>query len=82
MAVNMSSTIFWDMTPCSLVKRFGGTYLLHLQNRRISHTSNKFGLLLDPNDEAVRSSVMLAHFYQTTWRHTVESNTLQVKLGL
>jgi hypothetical protein len=37
-AVVMKSIIFWDMTPCSLLsfnRRFGGTYRLHLQGRRI-----------------------------------------------
>jgi hypothetical protein len=36
----MKSTIFWDVTPCSLLsfnRRFGGTYRLHLQGRK-----NKF----------------------------------------
>jgi hypothetical protein len=38
--VVMNSTIFWDITPCSLLSvnwRFGGTYRLHLQGER-----NKF----------------------------------------
>jgi hypothetical protein len=37
-AVVMKSIIFWDMTPCSplsCTRRFGGTYRLHLQGRRI-----------------------------------------------
>jgi hypothetical protein len=32
----MKSTIFWDITPCSLLKvnrRFGGTYRIHLKGR-------------------------------------------------
>jgi hypothetical protein len=35
----MKSNIFWDITPCSPLKinrRFGGTYRLHLQGRKIS----------------------------------------------
>jgi hypothetical protein len=39
-AVVMTSTIFWDITPCiplSVNRRFGGTYRLHLQGRK-----NKF----------------------------------------
>jgi hypothetical protein len=35
----MKSAIFWDITPCSLLKvnwSFGGRYPLHLQDRRIS----------------------------------------------
>jgi hypothetical protein len=34
----IKSTIFWDITPCSPLnvnRRFGGTYRLHLQGRRI-----------------------------------------------
>jgi hypothetical protein len=39
-----NSTIFWDITPCSLLKvnwRFRGTYRLHLQGRKISRTRNQ-----------------------------------------
>jgi hypothetical protein len=35
-AVVMKSTIFWEVTWCSLleiIRRFGGTYRLHLQGR-------------------------------------------------
>jgi hypothetical protein len=38
-AVSMKSTIFWDITPRSPLnvnRRFGATYRLHLQGRRIS----------------------------------------------
>jgi hypothetical protein len=38
------STVFWDMTPCSPLKvnrRFGGTYRLHFQGRRINQTRNQ-----------------------------------------
>jgi hypothetical protein len=37
-AVVMKSSMFWDITPCSLFKvnrRFGGTSCLHLHGRRI-----------------------------------------------
>jgi hypothetical protein len=53
-AVFMKSIIFWDITPCSLLKviiRFGGTYHLHLQAR--FPTSFHSGILLglfDPED--------------------------------
>jgi hypothetical protein len=43
-AVVMKSTIFWDITPCISMKvnrRFGGTYRLHLQGRRISKARNQ-----------------------------------------
>jgi hypothetical protein len=37
-------TAFWDVMPCSLLKingRFGGTYRLHLQCRRVSQATNE-----------------------------------------
>jgi hypothetical protein len=40
----MKNTMFWDITPCSLLKvngRFGGTYRLHLQGRKISRARNE-----------------------------------------
>jgi hypothetical protein len=40
----IKSTIFWDITPCSPLnvnRRFGGTYRLHLQGRRISRERNQ-----------------------------------------
>jgi hypothetical protein len=38
-AVNMKSIIFWDITPCSPLgvnRRFGGTYRLVLQGKKVS----------------------------------------------
>jgi hypothetical protein len=34
-AVTMKKAVFWDVAPCrsSVNRRFGGTYLLHLQGR-------------------------------------------------
>jgi hypothetical protein len=43
---NMKSSIFWDITPCSPMnfnRRFGGTYRLHLQGRRISRLRSQRG---------------------------------------
>jgi hypothetical protein len=54
--VVMKITVFWDITPCSPLKfnrRFGRTYHLHLQGRKISQqeTSVKAGdLFFDPED--------------------------------
>jgi hypothetical protein len=42
--INFKSTIFWDITPCNLLKvnrRFRGTYRLYLQGRRISRARNQ-----------------------------------------
>jgi hypothetical protein len=37
MAVTMKNTVFWDEAPCNycMNRRFGGTYRLHLQGRKI-----------------------------------------------
>jgi hypothetical protein len=43
-AVVMKSAVLRDITPCSPLKvnrRFGGTYRLHLQGRRISRARNQ-----------------------------------------
>jgi hypothetical protein len=40
----MKSIIFWDITPCSPLsvnRRFGGTYRLYLQGRKISRARNQ-----------------------------------------
>jgi hypothetical protein len=52
-AVVMKSSIYWDTTPCSLLKdnrRFEGTRRLHFQDRRISQAINLRGLFVDPED--------------------------------
>jgi hypothetical protein len=43
LAVTMKSTVFWAVTPCSLERdrRFGGTYRLHFQGRRVSQAWNQ-----------------------------------------
>jgi hypothetical protein len=40
----LKSIFFWDMTPCSALsgtRRFGGTYRLHLQGRRLVQQSSE-----------------------------------------
>jgi hypothetical protein len=54
----MKSIVFWDITPCSLLKvnrRFGGTYRLHLQGRRALlvtcfHAGFLLSLYVNPED--------------------------------
>jgi hypothetical protein len=44
--MDMTSTISWDITPCSPLKfnrRFGIKYRLHLQCRRMSRARNQRG---------------------------------------
>jgi hypothetical protein len=88
-AVVMKSTIFWDITPCSLLKvnrRFGGTYRLHLQGRRTSRASNlppAFTLVSCSvhsstlKMEAICSSETSIDFQRTTWHCISEESTLR-----
>jgi hypothetical protein len=61
--VTMKSSMFWNVTPCSLVdvERFGGICSLHLQGRRVSQT---------------RSRALLGLFilWPWRWRHYVPRN--------
>jgi hypothetical protein len=48
-AVTVTSIVFWDVTPCSIVEVywcFGGALCLHLQGRRVKQADNKFCLIL------------------------------------
>jgi hypothetical protein len=85
------STIVRDITPCSPLKvnrRFGGTYRLHLQGRKLSQPRNQLCL---PHDftlfscsfyssalkmEAMCSSETSVGFQQTTRRYIPEDNIL------
>jgi hypothetical protein len=54
-------TIIWDVTPCSPLnvnRRFGGTYRLHLQGRRISRARNQ--------RESRWQVEVKSYFYQST----------------
>jgi hypothetical protein len=66
----MSSSIFWDVVPCSqaeMYRCFGGMYWLHLQGRRLSQ---------DNEVEALRSTEMSAYLYQTTRRNIPKGSAL------
>jgi hypothetical protein len=55
----MKSATFWDITPCSPLKanrRFGGTYRLHPQGRKVSRARNQ-QLCLPPAFTLVSCSV-------------------------
>jgi hypothetical protein len=60
-AVTMKSTVFWDVTPCSLVEIFGGMYSLYFKGQRIT----------------LHSSETSVNFYQITRCHIPEDSTLQ-----
>jgi hypothetical protein len=55
------STVYWDMTPCHPVeihRRFGETYCLHFQCRKISPKNNK---------KARRGNQMILIYYFLTY---------------
>jgi hypothetical protein len=83
------NTIFWDITPCRPLKvyrRFGGTYRLYLQGRRISRASSGFppaftlvscsAYSSTLKIEAICSSETSVDFQQTTRRYIPEDSTL------
>jgi hypothetical protein len=82
-AVIMKSTIFWDLMPCSPLKanrRFGGTYRLRLQDRRINKQDSAYSSTLKM--EAICSSETSVGFQRTTQRYIPEDSTLEeVLLG-
>jgi hypothetical protein len=84
-AVTMKNAVFWDVAPCTscVNRRFGGTYRLHLQGRKIRENS-----LQPPADagssiadfsalkmEAIRSSETSVHTICTR-RHIPEDEIL------
>jgi hypothetical protein len=82
------STIFWDMTPCSLLdayRRFGGKHCLFTVKDKPStqKASNKpndslFGLL-DHLEDGVITLSETANFYHTMWRHIPKDDTVHIQ---
>jgi hypothetical protein len=75
--VVMKIIIIWDVTPCSLLscnRRFGGTYRLHLQGRRLLVLAEIISSTLKM--EAICSSETSVETQQTTRRHIPEDDTL------
>jgi hypothetical protein len=67
----IKTTVFWDVTPCSLVDHqcFGGTACLHLQDAR-RHSSNL-------KMEIASSSETMITSYQTAQHHIPEDSNLE-----
>jgi hypothetical protein len=87
----LKSTIFFDITPYSPLKvnrRFGGTYRLHLQSRRISRAKNQREIRCQAElascsaysstmkMEAIFSSETSGDFQRTTRRYIPEDRAL------
>jgi hypothetical protein len=90
----MKSTIFWDITPCSPLKvnrRFGGTYRLHLQGRRISRAGNQrersachllppsfpVSLFFDPEDADIFNETVRIQWKKTAFYYATLGNTVR-----
>jgi hypothetical protein len=84
----MKNVIFWDVAPCRscVTRRFGGTYRLHLQGRKIreqppAHAGSSLADFSILKMEAIRSSETLVHT-RSTWRHIPEDGILKNKVTL
>jgi hypothetical protein len=83
-AVLMKSPVFWNITPCSLLKvnrRFGGIYRLHRQVPRIKPSKKPAwnqvpGKASTLNTEATCSSETSVDFQRTTRRYIQDDRTL------
>jgi hypothetical protein len=80
----IKSPSFWNITPCSPLKvnrRFGETYSLHLQVRRISRARNQRDIRWQAYSstlkmEAICYSEMSVDFQRTTRRYIPEDRTI------
>jgi hypothetical protein len=77
--VTIKKAVFWDVAPCRscVNRRFGGTYRLHLQGRKIREreTSVSRWLQTELSLEAIRSSETSVHT-RSTRRHFTEDGIL------
>jgi hypothetical protein len=73
-AVTMKNAVFWDVTPCRscVNRRFGGTYRLHLQGRKIRERGTSVIRWLRT---AIPSSETAVHT-RSTRRHIPEDDIL------
>jgi hypothetical protein len=90
----MTSSLFWDITPCSPVKInscFGGTYRYHLQGRIVSQATNQgeagkkqIFILIScwayPEDGGDISSETSADFHLTTRRYISQSQLWEFQI--
>jgi hypothetical protein len=82
---HLSTVTVWDITPCSPLnvnRRFGGTYRLHLQDRKnklsksFVHAGFLLGLFSTLKMEAICSSETSVDVQRTTRRYIPEDSTL------
>jgi hypothetical protein len=77
------NAVFWDVAPCRscVNRRFGGTYRLNLQGRKIRERGTSVSMWLQVADfstlkmEEIRSSETSVHT-RSTWGHIPEDSIL------
>jgi hypothetical protein len=75
-AVIVKNSIFWDKTPCSVLKvkkLFGGKCRLHLQSRRISKERNQ----LEAGSKEIEQDLLVTCFMLVTF--LAYSSTLKIQ---
>jgi hypothetical protein len=88
-AVRMSSSIYWDIWPCSPLKvnlRFEGTYRLHLQGVKVRQARSHYSFMLNYyliyfltlKTDAINYSKMPLNIYWTTRGHVPQVSTRQI----
>jgi hypothetical protein len=80
-AVGMKSYIFWNINSCSPVKdnrRFGGTYRLHFQGRKVSQaiSQEEAGSMESSDKDGGHMFLRNVIFHQGTRRNILEEGTL------
>jgi hypothetical protein len=69
--LNVKSHIFWHISPCILLKvnrLFGGTYHLHVHNRKTNQSSNRHETCNKWLSLRLASRYLLAWFFPRPWR--------------
>jgi hypothetical protein len=75
---DLKNAVLWDVAPCRSCKmnrRFGGTYRLHLQSRKIREPGASVSRWLQTL-QAIRSAETSVQFTRSTQRHIPEDGTL------
>jgi hypothetical protein len=67
--VTMKNAVFWDVGPCSscVSRRFGGTYRLHLQVRKIRELGTSLSRWLPVCSRQTSSVAHPASYTMGTW---------------
>jgi hypothetical protein len=63
----VQNAVFWDVEPCRscVNRRFGGTYRLHLQGRKIRKLETSLSRWLQTEQSAIHSSETSVHTSST-----------------